>query len=130
MPTYLYRNLDTGETFEYDQRITDAPLSVHPETGAAVKRLIQPVGIAFKGSGFYVNDIRKSATGKPEPKHAGGSEGASGKPTDSKSTESKAAEGKPAESKPTESRSGGSKSASSDGGGSSSASAGSGPTSS
>lgn len=74
MPTYLYRNLDTGETFEYEQRITDAPLSVHPETGAAVKRLIQPVGIAFKGSGFYVNDSKKSGASKLESKPVGSSD--------------------------------------------------------
>ncbi len=111
MPTYLYRDLDTGETFEYDQRITDAPLSVHPETGAAVKRLIQPVGIAFKGSGFYVNDIRKAASGKPESKPAGGSEGAASKAGEGKSNESKPTESKPTESKPTASGSGGSSSA-------------------
>lgn len=58
MPIYVYRNLETGETFEIEQRMTDEPLTVHPETGEPVKRLIQPVGIAFKGSGFYVNDSR------------------------------------------------------------------------
>jgi len=60
MPIYLYRNLATGDTFEYEQRITEPALTKHPETGDPVKRLIQPVGIAFKGSGFYVNDARKS----------------------------------------------------------------------
>jgi len=76
MPTYLYRNLMTGETFEYEQRITDDALTVHPETGQPVKRLIQPVGIAFKGSGFYVNDARKGAAGKH------GAHGATAAPAD------------------------------------------------
>lgn len=58
MPIYVYRNLETGETFEIEQRITEDALSVHPETGQPVKRLIQPVGISFRGSGFYVNDSR------------------------------------------------------------------------
>ncbi|NLG08888.1 MAG: FmdB family transcriptional regulator [Deinococcales bacterium] len=58
MPVYVYRNLVTGETFEIEQRMTEAALTEHPETGEPVKRLIQPVGIAFKGSGFYVNDSR------------------------------------------------------------------------
>ena len=66
MPVYVYRNLETGETFEYEQRITESALTKHPETGDPVKRLIQPVGIAFKGSGFYVNDSRK-ASGKAMP---------------------------------------------------------------
>ena len=91
MPTYVYRNLVTNETFEQEQRITEDALTVDPRTGDPVKRLIQPVGIAFKGSGFYVNDSRsskksstKSATGAAE---ATSSDGASGsetaKPSDS-----------------------------------------------
>ena len=62
MPIYLYRNLTTNDTFELEQRITESALSEHPETGDPVKRLIQPVGISFKGSGFYVNDSRASST--------------------------------------------------------------------
>ena len=62
MPIYVYKNMNTGETFEIEQRITEAALTVHPETGDPVKRMIQSVGIAFKGSGFYVNDSRSSAS--------------------------------------------------------------------
>ena len=58
MPTYVYKNLNTGDTFEVHQRITEPALTEHPETGDPVKRVVQPVGIAFKGSGFYVNDSR------------------------------------------------------------------------
>ncbi|MFA5552731.1 MAG: FmdB family zinc ribbon protein [Trueperaceae bacterium] len=74
MPTYVYRNLVTGETFELQQRITEDALTEHPETGDPVKRLIQPVGIAFKGSGFYVNDSRSSGSRRS----AGGAGGAAG----------------------------------------------------
>jgi predicted nucleic acid-binding Zn ribbon protein len=67
MPVYVYKNLKTGETFEVEQRITASALSHHPETGDPVKRLIQPVGIAFKGSGFYVNDSKNSSkSSKPK----------------------------------------------------------------
>lgn len=62
MPVYVYRNLETGETFEFTQRISEPALTVHPETGQPVKRMIQPVGIAFKGSGFYVNDNRSGGS--------------------------------------------------------------------
>jgi predicted nucleic acid-binding Zn ribbon protein len=62
MPVYVYKNLKTGETFEFEQRITEGALSSHPETGDPVKRLIQPVGIAFKGSGFYVTDSRNGGS--------------------------------------------------------------------
>jgi putative FmdB family regulatory protein len=74
MPIYVYRNLATGETFELEQRISDAALSAHPETGEPVKRLIQPVAVAFKGPGFYVTDSRKD-TGSSKPKGSDGVEG-------------------------------------------------------
>jgi putative FmdB family regulatory protein len=71
MPVYVYRNLTTGATFEVEQRISDEALTADPNTGEPVKRLIQPVGIAFKGSGFYVNDSRgkrsASAPTKSDP---------------------------------------------------------------
>jgi predicted nucleic acid-binding Zn ribbon protein len=44
----------------------DEPVKVCPECGGSVHRLIQPVGIIFKGSGFYVTDNRaKSSTATP-----------------------------------------------------------------
>ena len=60
MPTYLYKNLETGEIYELQQSMRDAPFSTHPHTGAPVKRVLARPGIAFKGSGFYVTDSRKS----------------------------------------------------------------------
>ena len=79
MPIYVYRNLTTGETFEVEQRMIEPALTEHPETGDPVKRLIQPVGIAFKGSGFYVTDSRSSnGAAKPAAKsETKGEDGAS-----------------------------------------------------
>lgn len=64
MPVYLYKIIESGKTFEITQRMAEPALKIHPETGEAVKRLIQPVGISFKGSGFYVNDSRSSSKKK------------------------------------------------------------------
>lgn len=72
MPIYVYRNLTTGETFEIEQRITEDALTEHPETGDPVKRLVQPVGIAFKGSGFYVTDSRKATNSASKSGSSGG----------------------------------------------------------
>ncbi|MGH9132920.1 MAG: FmdB family zinc ribbon protein [Ilumatobacteraceae bacterium] len=62
MPTYVYKFLETGETLEIQQSFSDATLTeaVHPETGAtmAVKKVFQPVGVTFKGDGFYKTDSR------------------------------------------------------------------------
>ncbi|WP_261664889.1 FmdB family zinc ribbon protein [Deinococcus sp. Marseille-Q6407] len=63
MPTYVYKNLETGELYEFKQSMKDEAYTRHPETGAPVKRLITPPGIAFHGSGFYVNDSRSSGEG-------------------------------------------------------------------
>jgi putative FmdB family regulatory protein len=66
MPLYEYQCQDCGVRFERRQHINDEPLEVCPECGGEVHRLIQPVGIIFKGSGFYVTDNRaKSSTAVP-----------------------------------------------------------------
>ena len=82
MPIYVYKNLATGETFEVQQRITEPALTEHPDTGEPVKRMIQPVGIAFKGPGFYVTDSRGKGNGKATPAK---SESASENKSESKS---------------------------------------------
>lgn len=64
MPVYVYKNLTTGDTFEVQQSIKESAWTEHPETGDPVKRIVQPVGIAFKGSGFYVTDSRAGSNGK------------------------------------------------------------------
>jgi len=57
MPVYGYR-CSRGHHFEVQQRITEAPLSQCPECGAPVTRVFYPVGIIFKGGGFYKTDSR------------------------------------------------------------------------
>ena len=63
MPVYTYRR-DDGSTFDIRQRFSDEALERCPETGQKVTRLIQAAGIIFRGSGFYVNDSKKSGNGK------------------------------------------------------------------
>ncbi len=60
MPVYLYRRED-GTTFEYRQKFLDDPLTTDPETGQKVVRVVQPTGVIFKGSGFYVNDSKSAS---------------------------------------------------------------------
>ena len=56
MPTYIYKRAD-GTEFELIQKITDLPLTVCPETGQPVKRVIVAVAVKFKGHGFASNDL-------------------------------------------------------------------------
>src|SRR5690242_9209225 len=57
MPIYGYR-CSRGHHFEVMQRITEEALATCPECGAPVTRLFHPVGIIFKGQGFYKTDSR------------------------------------------------------------------------
>ena len=69
MPTYVYRFVDTGETIEVQQAFTDDALTeaTHPETGDVmpVKKVFTPVGVTFKGGGFYKTDSRRLVTLRP-----------------------------------------------------------------
>jgi len=62
MPMYEYQCGSCGRRFDQLQRIVDDPLTADPECGGPVRRVIQPVGIIFKGSGFYATDSRKSGS--------------------------------------------------------------------
>jgi putative FmdB family regulatory protein len=61
MPLYGYR-CSRGHVLEIQQRITDPPLTTCPECGAPTTRIFYPVGIIFKGQGFYKTDSRGSST--------------------------------------------------------------------
>ncbi|MGC8863255.1 MAG: FmdB family zinc ribbon protein [Armatimonadota bacterium] len=63
MPTYVYRCKTCEHQFETVQRITEEPVKQCPECGSEVSRLLFPVGIVFKGSGFHVNDYPSSGRG-------------------------------------------------------------------
>ena len=66
MPLYEYQCQACGVRFERRQHMNDDSVKVCPECGGGVHRLIQPVGVIFKGSGFYVTDNRgKSSTSRP-----------------------------------------------------------------
>lgn len=63
MPTYSYHCDTNDHDFDIVQRFADDALTVCPECGGSVRRVIQPVGVVFKGSGWYINDSRKSSEG-------------------------------------------------------------------
>jgi putative FmdB family regulatory protein len=69
MPVYEYECEQCGVRFERLQRMSEAALTDCPECGGHIHRVMQPVGVIFKGSGFYVTDNRgRSSTGVPAPK--------------------------------------------------------------
>ena len=81
MPTYVYKFIDTGETIEVQQAFSDDALTeaMHPTRGEMmqVKKVFLPVGVTFKGGGFYKTDNRggssKSASSSSAASTAGSS---------------------------------------------------------
>lgn len=60
MPTYQYTCTECGEQVEVVQKFTDDALTVCTACGGRLRKVFSPVGIVFKGSGFYRTDSRKS----------------------------------------------------------------------
>ena len=61
MPTYGYR-CDKGHEFEVFQGISEDPLTDCQVCAAPVRRIFYPVGIVYKGPGFYKTDSRGSSS--------------------------------------------------------------------
>jgi putative FmdB family regulatory protein len=104
VPTYEYSCTECGERLEAVQKFSDSPLTVCPVCGGRLRKLFSPVGIVFKGSGFYRTDSRTAAVNGAKDKQLNGSSdspsasekssGADAKPAASESGSS-AAESKP-----------------------------------
>ena len=76
MPTYQYRCTECGGQLEAVQKFTDDPLTVHEDCGGRLRKVFSPVGIVFKGSGFYRTDSRKGSSAS-EPASAAATAGSS-----------------------------------------------------
>lgn len=80
MPTYGYRCGNCGHQFEIIQRISDEPLKTCPKCQGKLAKILYPVGISFKGSGFYTTDYKssgkssESSSNGASPSKDGGSE--------------------------------------------------------
>jgi putative FmdB family regulatory protein len=71
VPTYQYACTSCGEQLEVVQKFTDDALTVCPVCAGRLRKVFSPVGVVFKGSGFYRTDSRAK-----EP--VGSTKGASG----------------------------------------------------
>src|SRR3982750_1077957 len=103
MPTYQYACTSCGERLEAVQKFTDDPLTVCPACAGALRKLFSPVGVVFKGSGFYKTDSRtKTSTSsgsatkddgaaKEKPPAESKGDGSTAKPADKPAAQSKPA---------------------------------------
>ena len=89
MPSYKYK-CENGHLFDVMQKLFDAPLDSCIECGAPVRKVMKPVNISFKGSGFYSTDYRGGTEAETTTKN-----GESGdKGTEKKSSSSEKVSGK------------------------------------
>jgi putative FmdB family regulatory protein len=102
MPIYEYRRPD-GTTFEIRQSFSDEPLTVDPDTGVPVERVLHPPAVHFKGKGFYSTDYgsRKrqretaaAAEGGSKADGSGAADSSSREASSSKSGERSTGQGK------------------------------------
>jgi putative FmdB family regulatory protein len=64
MPTYTYQSENCGVRFDRYQKFSEKPLKKCPECSEeALRKVFTPVGIVFKGSGFYATDHRSPSGG-------------------------------------------------------------------
>jgi putative FmdB family regulatory protein len=71
MPTYQYECRNCGYSFEAVQHMSDPPLSICPQCGKEIRRVINGgIGVIFKGPGFYVTDNAKSSSMITGHKHS------------------------------------------------------------
>jgi putative FmdB family regulatory protein len=64
VPTYQYTCTECREPLEAVQKFSDAPLTVCPACDGRLRKVFSPVGIVFKGSGFYRTDSRNGSSAK------------------------------------------------------------------
>jgi putative FmdB family regulatory protein len=99
MPTYEYACTECGKHIEVVQSMSDAPLTTCAICGGRLRKVFSPIGIVFKGSGFYRTDSR-GKPGKSEP--AAEKAGTAGKGDKKPAAESTSSEKAPAKQKPAE----------------------------
>jgi putative FmdB family regulatory protein len=88
MPTYGYRCSNCGHEFEIQQRMSDAPLKVCPKCQGKLTKILYPVGISFKGSGFYTTDYKGSSQGTTASSDSASASSSSSSETKSDSSKS------------------------------------------
>jgi putative FmdB family regulatory protein len=92
MPIYEYK-CENGHVFDVIQRMSDEPLSECQECGAPAERVLHPVAVHFKGSGFYNTDYgkkKKAGVSSDGSSDAKAKDSGDSKPAESKSSDSKA----------------------------------------
>jgi putative FmdB family regulatory protein len=95
MPIYEYKCAN-GHVFDVIQRMSDEPLAECQECDAPAVRVLHPVAVHFKGSGFYTTDYGRKKAGGNGAAAEGAKESKESKGSDSKKPDSKPGDSKAA----------------------------------
>ena len=95
MPIYEYK-CENGHVFDVMRKLSEDPLTSCVECGAPVRKVLHPVGISFKGSGFYSTDYSKTGSKESASKDASSKDAPASTNGDSKPASEKGA-AKPAD---------------------------------
>jgi putative FmdB family regulatory protein len=97
MPVYTYQCENCGVRFDQHQRFSDLPLTRCPECSKkTLRKVYMPVGIVFKGSGFYATDHKSpSGQGRSSTSTKSGEEEKKSEPAEKPASESKKPEKSP-----------------------------------
>jgi putative FmdB family regulatory protein len=88
MPIYEYK-CAKGHVFDVIQKMSDEPLSECQECGAAAERVLHPVAIHFKGSGFHNTDYGKKKVSSNGSSSEGSKDSSDSKASELTSSDSK-----------------------------------------
>ncbi len=106
MPTYQYACTECGDRLEVVQRFSDDPLSVCAACGGRLRKVFSPVGIVFKGSGFYRTDSRRAGVNGKDRAAVGADSGpgsAEGGSSDGRSSDGRSSDGRSSDGRSSES---------------------------
>jgi putative FmdB family regulatory protein len=98
VPIYEYQCDECGASFEAFQKMSDDPLTECEKCGGSLRKVLHPVAIHFKGSGFYTTDYGKGS-GRRTGKDSGPGESSSAGESSSGDGDSGKSEKKPGEGK-------------------------------
>lgn len=95
MPIYEYRCDSCGHQFDVFQKFSDPPVETCERCGGPVSKVLHPVAVHFKGSGFYTTDYGRGSARRPGGKEETGGEAAkdAGEPAKAAATTKEKASG-------------------------------------
>ena len=89
MPIYGYRCRNCGHEFEILQKMSDAPLKTCPKCSGELAKILYPVGVIYKGSGYYSTDYKSGKASSSAASNGAKSDSSDGSGDSKPATESK-----------------------------------------